>query len=87
LLWNLSLTRTNMPKQLRHPDREHAYSRPQASSGQQITEGEAVVVAEEGASEEMAAAFIAAIPKHRNWDREKMMRVDLRLVGPRRKSA
>ena len=48
---------------------------------------EAIIVAKGGASEEMASQFVAAIAKHRNWQREKMLRVDLQLAGPRRKSA
>jgi catalase len=49
---------------------------------------EAVVVAEKGASEALAAKFAAAISKHRNWQREKMLRPDLQPVSAKpRKSA
>jgi len=52
------------------------------------TQDEAIVVAEDGATEGMAAKFIAAVAKHRNWKREKMLRVDLQPALSRpRKSA
>jgi catalase len=38
---------------------------------------EAIVLSTNGASQKMAADFIAAIGKHRNWQREKMLRPDL----------
>jgi catalase len=52
------------------------------------TPDEAVVVTEKGSSEEVMSRFIAAIEKHRNWEREKMLHVDLQPVSaPTRKSA
>jgi catalase len=52
------------------------------------TADEAVVVSENGSSAEMISKFLAAIRKHRNWQREKMLRVDLQAVSaPTRKSA
>jgi catalase len=52
------------------------------------TADEAVVVAEKGSSEEVMSRFVAAIEKHRNWEREKMLRVDLQPPAePTRKSA
>ena len=41
-----------------------------SSSGQD----QAVIVSENGAAEKLVSDFIAAIAKHRNWDREKMLR-------------
>jgi catalase len=52
------------------------------------TPDEAVVVTENGSSEEVMSRFVAAIKKHRNWQREKTLRVDLQPVSaPSRKSA
>ena len=45
---------------------------------------EALVLSEEGASEEMLTRFLSAMSKHRNWQREKRLRVDLRMLAPSR---
>jgi catalase len=42
----------------------------------------AVIVSENRASGETLADFIAAVAKHRNWDREKLLRVDLEPAAP-----
>jgi catalase len=52
------------------------------------TSDEAVVVTKNSSSKEMVSKFLAAIRKHRNWQREKMLRVDLQPVpSPTRRSA
>src|SRR6185503_15141150 len=38
----------------------------------------AIVVAQRSASGQMVQDFIVAVGKHRNWEREKMLRPDLR---------
>ena len=47
---------------------------------------EAVIVSDRGASEDMVSKFLLAVGKHRNWRREKILRVDLQPVSaqPRR---
>ena len=45
---------------------------------------EALVLSEEGASEEMLTRFVSALSKHRNWQREKTLRVDLKMLAPSR---
>jgi catalase len=47
-------------------------------NGSKRMKDEAIVIGANGASAKMAAEFIAAIAKHRNWEREKMLRPDLR---------
>jgi catalase len=46
-------------------------------AGSRTPGDEAIIVAKNGASEKMASDFIMAIGKHRNWQREKMLRPDL----------
>lgn len=48
-----------------------------APKGQAIIADEAVVVSGNGSSEKSIADFVAAVAKHRNWQREKRLRVDL----------
>jgi catalase len=43
---------------------------------------EALVLARDGASQEFLSRFIAAVGRHRNWVREKRLRVDLRKPSP-----
>jgi catalase len=50
---------------------------PDAKKKQASTKDEAVIVAQGGAVDKMVQDFIAAIAKHRNWQREKMLRPDL----------
>jgi catalase len=47
---------------------------------------EAIIVSDRGASEDMVSKFLVAVGKHRNWRREKILRVDLQPVSakPRR---
>jgi hypothetical protein len=37
-----------------------------------------IIVSTEGATEKMMASFVAAIAQHRNWEREKALRPDLK---------
>jgi catalase len=46
------------------------------------SDDEAIVVSKGSASASLTANFIAAIGKHRNWQREKMLRVDLQPASP-----
>jgi catalase len=49
-------------------------------------EDDAVIVSDQPASTELASKFVVAVGKHRNWQREKALRVDLQPVHskPRR---
>jgi catalase len=50
---------------------------PDSKKTQAGTRDEAVVVAQGGALDKMVEDFVMAIAKHRNWQREKMLRPDL----------
>jgi catalase len=52
-------------------------SAPDSKKKQERTRDEAVVVAQGGGLDKMVEDFIKAIGKHRNWQRERLLRPDL----------
>jgi catalase len=50
-----------------------------STTSQGLARDEAIILSEDSISEDVSARFVNAIARHRNWDREKKVRVDLQV--------